>query len=808
MITRLIILLFVFLPILAYGQSVHLQNLEGEWKRNPKPEIAIQIAKEIIDEQTDKSLYYVKEAQKRAGADLQEDILALLTEIYLRKHRDQEARSFYEKLEQLYIQKGDTLHPKYLFIKTFWLALHSQSFEAAQILEKYLQPIQVSSVKDTEVAVLYLEYAANLMRIRNYSKSIEVLLMAEELYKRLDMQKHLGKLYNLRGLVYKNTNYYTLSIESYIKAIKTYRAYNPISRNLAVTYVNLGNIYMGRPKDTSLYKEAVKSFELGSQLCEEIKDTVQLIHFYERIGFLALLQKNTTKAKRYFEKGFDLAKAIGSAHLQSYQQLRLADAYFKSGQEADAIELLKKVLLKVEQDKNYELISEVNLYLAGFHQTLNKHREALTYIDNGINLSIKRKINLHKGLFYHNKIISLIAIGEWNEAQKANDSLLKIFKNDRNWYLKVYQTQRQIDSAMGNYKSALVWANKYQALKDSLDYAEKNQSFNEVQQRFISEEKEKENQLLRIQNEQAKANNQRNFYFIIVLGILSLLLLLAASNWWLKQKKLKIINQQIIAQEKQIRAFADQVAANNEILSKKNEFDSKLLAIISHDLRGPIHSVATLIEMMRNGMFKPEETNGLLELAHSSLYGAGQLLDNLLFWAKSYQSDFKVVIKEIRVKQVADEIIGLLALQAEQKGIFVENKIPADLICLAEEEALQLTLRNLVANAIKFTKLGGVTLEATTTTTHCQILVKDTGIGIAPENIKKVFDKSFHTKGTSKEKGNGLGLMLCKEFIERNKGTISVSSQVGEGSTFTITLPKATTQLAPELGKIEPSLVT
>lgn len=808
MITRLIILLFTLLPVFVYGQSVLSQNLEAEWKRNPKPEIAIQIAREIIDEQTDKSLYYVQQAQKSAGLGLQEDILALLTEIYLRKHRDQEARNFYDKFERLYIQKGDTLNPKFVFIKTFWLALHSQSYEAAQILEKYLQPIQVSSVKDTEVAILYLEYAANLMRIRNYSKSIEVLLMAEELYKRLDMQKYLGKLYNLRGLVYKNTNYYTLSIESYIKAIKTYRAYNPISRNLAVTYVNLGNIYMGRPKDTSLFREAAKSFELGAKLCQEIKDTVQLIHFYERIGFLALLQKNMKKAEKYFEMGFDLAKAIGSAHLQSYQQLRLADAYFKNGQKDIAIDMLKKILKEVEKDKNFELISESNLYLANFYQALNKHREALQYLDNGIDLSIKRKINLHKGLFYHNKISSLIALGEWNEAQKANDSLLKIFKNDRNWHLRIYYAQKKIDSAAGNYKSALEWANRYQTLKDSLDYAEKTQSFNEVQQRFINEEKEKENQLLRLQNEQEKANSQRNFYFIIVLGVLSLLLLLVASNWWLKQKKLKIINQQIITQEKQIRAFADQVAANNEILSKKNEFDSKLLAIISHDLRGPIHSVATLIEMMKNGMFKPEETNGLLELAHSSLFGAGQLLDNLLFWAKSYQSDFKVVIKEIRVRQVADEIVGLLALQAEQKGIFLDNRIPEDLICLVEEEALQLTLRNLVANAIKFTKSGGITLEASPTASQCKIFVKDTGIGISSENIKKIFEKSFHTKGTSKEKGNGLGLMLCKEFIERNKGTISVSSQVGEGSTFTITLPKATTQLAPELGKVERSLVT
>lgn len=785
---------FIFLSINTYGQSVYFQNLEAKWKRNPKPEIAIKIARELIDEQTDKALYYVQEAQKFEKKDLEDDILLLLTEIYLRKHQDEKAKDFYQKLTQIYTTKKDTLNPKYLFIKSFWLSLRSRSYEAAQILEKYLQPIQASSVNNPDIAILYLEYAADLMRIRNYSKALDVLAIAEPIYERLNMQKYLGKLYNLRGLIYKNTNYLTLGIENYTKAIKIFRAYNPISRNLAVSYVNLANIYLLRSKDTFLVKEAEKVLLTGVNLCEQIKDTVQLIHFHERLGFLYLGQKNTNEAKSFFEKGFELSKLIGSSHLQNYNQIRLTDAYFQSGQKAEAVELLEKILQKVIQDKNNELISEATLLLVSFYQNLNKHDEAIKYTDFGIDISIKAQFSTNKAFFYDRKINSLIALQRWKDAQIVNDRLMKMFENDKAWLLKIYSFQKQIDSGNGNYLSALKWVDKYQILRDSLDNAEKIQNFYEARQRFFTEEKQRENDILRIQNEQERANNRRNVYFIVALGVLSVLLLLLASNWWIKQEKLKIINQQIITQEKQIRAFANQVAAANEFLTKKNEFDSKLLAIISHDLRGPVNSVATLLAMIKNGAFLEEEKPNLIALAHNSLFGAGQLLDNLLFWAKSYQSDFKINTKELSVKKVADEVIDLLKLQAEQKGIFIENRIQPDIVCWAEEEAVQLTIRNLVSNAIKFTKIGGISLEANYKDTNCQIIVKDTGIGIEPNNLSKIFDKTFYTKGTKREKGNGLGLMLCKEFIERNKGTISVSSQVGVGSIFTITLPKGKLQ--------------
>ncbi|GAB4131541.1 MAG: hypothetical protein OHK0045_03290 [Raineya sp.] len=790
---------FLYFAILraGYGQQVgHLQNLEEKWQKNPTPEIALQIAQELVDERTDKALYYVRQAQKNAGKHLRQDILLLLTEIHLRKHHDKEAERFYQELEQIY--QKDSLNPKYLFVKSFWLSLHKKTQEVVRILGSYLSSVEASSLKDPHIAILYLEYAANLMRVRDYHRALAVLEDAEEVYKNLNMQKHLGKLYNLRGLIHKNLQHYTLAIESYVRAVKVYRAYNPLSRNLAVTYVNLGNIYTSRYKDTTHFKEAERVFWLGAKLCQEIKDTVQLIHFYERLGYLFLLQKKTAQAKQHFEKGFALATKIGSLHLQHYHQLRLADAYFADGQRKKAIQVLQNILPEIENGENIELLSEAYRLLANFHQQQNEHLKALTYLQKGVDFSRKNQILFYAGLFYQNQIPSLLALNRVDKAQQINDTLRKIFPEDRNWHLEIFKNQKKIDSARGDFQAALRWASQYQTLKDSLHNVEKIESFNEVQQRFWTEEKQKENDLLRLQNEQEKANNTLKTYFLLILGGVLLLLFFLASNWWFKHKNLKIINQKMIEQEKQIREYAAQLAENNKILHQKNEFDSKLLAIISHDLRGPVHSVSTLLDMINRGMFEEEEKDHLLQLAHGSLYGAGQLLDNLLLWAKSHQSDFKPNIQEVAIKQLADEVVDMLKLQADQKGLYLHNRIDSTLKCLAEPEVLQIVLRNLLANAIKFTQEGGVSVEAIYGDTYCEIIVKDTGVGIPKESLKNIFKKSFHTQGTKKEKGTGLGLMLSKEFVERNGGDIRVDSKLGQGTTFTIIFPKINQQLASD----------
>ena len=778
---------FLYLQVCVQAQIPLWQELEQEWLKSGKPKIALQLAEELIDEQTNKSLFYVLEAQKKAKGEFENEILLLLTEIYIRKHKDKEAQEYYKK----YQEKGDTLNPKYLYIKSLILNMQSQPAEAAELLGNYLAHINPKSVDEKSIAVLFLEYATNLMRIRNYEKSLSVLKQAEEIFKRLKMYKYLGRAYNISGLIYKNTFYYTLAIENFFKAIQTYKSRDFIGRNLAVSYLNLGNIYTVRPKDTSYFKEAKKMYEEGKNTCILMKDTVQLIHFYERLGSLSLACKQPQTAEKYYKSGLELAQKTGSSRLKKSLSIGIAAAYAGDGQIDTAINLLEKVIKDkdMEEKKNLQMAADAMKTLGVIYQNTGNHKKALEYLEKAARLAENAKLSLFQMLLYDYQVRSLIALQDLTAAKEKNEKMKTLAAGDRRWDLLVYHNQKMIDSVLGDYKTALMWASKYQLLKDSLENVEKIQSFNEVQQRFLAEEKEEENRLLRLQNELEKSKNTRNIYLIIVLVVFLMALFGSVVVWRLKDKKLSATNKRISHQEKMLKEYAEKLEKQNTILQEKNEFGEKIYSIISHDLRGPIYAVAALIENVYTEDFSVEELRYFMQLAYESLNGAGQLLDNLLFWAKSHQEGYQGRPKEVCVKEVADEVVGLLRLQAQQKGLFLENHIEPGTTCWAEKEAVHLIIRNIASNALKFTKKGGVFLNATHTENSCKIIISDTGIGISSENLTKIFGRGFSTSGTSSEKGSGLGLIITKEFIERSKGTISVSSKVGEGSVFTVTLP-------------------
>ena len=163
-------------------------------------------------------------------------------------------------------------------------------------------------------------------------------------------------------------------------------------------------------------------------------------------------------------------------------------------------------------------------------------------------------------------------------------------------------------------------------------------------------------------------------------------------------------------------------------------------------------------------------------------------------WSRSQTKNIDFNPKELNLSFIIEDNIKLLQLSAKAKNIDLSSEIRKDLILNADENMLNTIIRNLISNAIKFTYDGGkVTIVAQKQEDQIEIRVIDSGIGIEPENIQKLFkiDKRFIKFGTKKEKGTGLGLVICKEFIDFHKGSISVESKIGKGSQFIVALPKS-----------------
>lgn len=231
-----------------------------------------------------------------------------------------------------------------------------------------------------------------------------------------------------------------------------------------------------------------------------------------------------------------------------------------------------------------------------------------------------------------------------------------------------------------------------------------------------------------------------------------------------------------------------------EELRNSNAAKDKFFSIISHDLRNPFHTIlgaSEFLSMYAEDLTLDElkETSGNVHSAAKNVYN---LLVNLLEWARVQTGKLEVRKSEIDIQELFQNIITLYQEYSDKKQIKLINELLDKKTVFADKYMIETVLRNLISNAIKFTKSGGnVTLSAEEIGDFVRISVSDNGIGISPENQIKLFnyDQHLSLKGTDNETGTGLGLAISKEFVEKNGGKLSIESKVGIGSSFMVTLP-------------------
>jgi signal transduction histidine kinase len=222
--------------------------------------------------------------------------------------------------------------------------------------------------------------------------------------------------------------------------------------------------------------------------------------------------------------------------------------------------------------------------------------------------------------------------------------------------------------------------------------------------------------------------------------------------------------------------------------------NTKFISIISHDLRSPFSSILYALDLIKQSLNDKNrnEIEKYIDIASNYANGTLNLLDDLLEWTISQNEGSRFnPVKTNLYQIVADEIESIRA-SASQKQITLNHSIQPDLNVTADIQMVKTILRNLIGNAIKYTNTGGeIMISATESKKFVEIVVKDNGIGISPEAQRKLYKiHAFHsTTGTNNEKGTGLGLILCREFVEMHGGNIRIESEPGKGSKFKFTLP-------------------
>lgn len=259
---------------------------------------------------------------------------------------------------------------------------------------------------------------------------------------------------------------------------------------------------------------------------------------------------------------------------------------------------------------------------------------------------------------------------------------------------------------------------------------------------------------------------------------------------WTTEMESKIENEPILRESGIYDSMIEE--SDFKAVSKTRE---KLYTILAHDLKAPISNIKVLLDFLTNepGLLDLRTSKELLMSVKESASSIQDLLDNFLFWVRMHRNEISFNPVKVTLSQVLRENIMLLRSIASNKGVALRWEVDETLAVFADEYMISTVLRNLVYNAVKFTpKKGEIKVRVIEKEMVVEISVTDTGVGMSQHEIDQLFkpDVHFTTQGTERETGTGLGLMLCKDFVEKNGGEITIASEKGLGSTFGFTLPK------------------
>ncbi|MCF8297784.1 MAG: tetratricopeptide repeat-containing sensor histidine kinase [Saprospiraceae bacterium] len=576
--------------------------------------------------------------------------------------------------------------------------------------------------------------------IKNFSESLSILKELNKYSKEASVCIGIGNSYFLLSDFDK-------AFEFYIRASKLYEDLGD-ENGYAMAISSTGFVYRSKNE----FDKAIQNYEIALEIWERKNDFTGITSTLNNMGVVYLQMKDYEKANEYFLKSLELHKTNNSPEhklLNLYNNIANAYSGLKNYKEAlknynDALRISKSI-------NNKYAISVIQVNMAGIHLDLKNYSNALLYSDSA--LTVAKEISA-VGMMYN-----------------------------------CYEKFAAIYSEKGDYEKALVYKEQYYTLKDSVFTEESSKRIEELEVKYDTEKKEKK---ITIQDLEIKKKENQNLFLFIIASLVLIIAIIVIFQYRIKIRRnneLKQANQKLIESEKNLKQI--------------NDTKDKLFSIISHDLKNPFGTLITVAEFLEESFHEIDEDHKFktIQTIRKSAKQTYELLENLSQWSISQSKQLQIFPTNFDVSRTVGTTITLVKLTAQKKNINIISEINKDTFVFADENYIKIVLRNLVTNAIKFTdNEGEIKISAKFLSKYIEIVVADSGIGLLKDDIDKLFrlDVNPATIGISKvenskfisEKGTGLGLIMCKEFVEKNGGRIWVESKFGEGSNFKFTLPK------------------
>ena len=598
--------------------------------------------------------------------------------------------------------------------------------------------------------------------------------------KSLDKQKI--NAYQSMGSIFRVSGDYQSALNEDNKALET-SLLTKDSTGAARAYNNVAHDYYDLGEYDEAYHFFLQSYRYSSALRDSFLMTVTL-HNIGRV-FKELGQYD--RAMEYLNVSRKMSLRIKDAEGEPYSLSEIGDTQLRRGQYDSALYNLRRTLDLSRKQNLRVLLPKSMINIAQILVKQKKYQEALMYYDTAYQLYDKTKdrfgiaeVNVGRGLTY-------LSMERYDQALDAIQSSLRDARalNARILELQCFQHLATLWEKRGDYRKALDNFKAYEQLEDSLFSLDMQSKLSRDQVRFETESKDDQiaalSQERKAQRSEMKKQEFVRNILVVVMALSGILLVTVYRSGQRRRKINKLLLQ-----------HQEEMEKRSEELEKLNQVKDKFFSIISHDLRSPINALSGLLDLLDKGAIQPHELPQHIKELRHRFHHTRTLLNNLLDWTLLQMDKLNLQAARIDIHKIVDENIQLLA-SVQGKEIDIVNDVPEPSIAFADSNTVNLVIRNLITNAIKFTNEGGkVYVRGKEQAAEWLISVQDNGIGMKPEVLKILFDKTapYTTRGTANEKGTGLGLILCKEFVEKNGGRIWVESEEGKGSTFYFTLPK------------------
>jgi signal transduction histidine kinase len=482
---------------------------------------------------------------------------------------------------------------------------------------------------------------------------------------------------------------------------------------------------------------AYKHGELSKNPTAKIKPLLAISNYFDERNLLDSVEVYLLKAYKVFNE------MAGTPQIQSNHVMVLSNlgaVYNRLGKPKEALFYYQRLLLFSENIKDIQSLSHLLLTVAQLNYKEKNYVGALKYIDRV--LALKK----HKAWYVQDNIVD------------------------------AYLLQCDIYAQTGVFDKALDAHKIGNALRDSVLKAKTSEDMRlntlKIQSAFDLEKKQ--NELKR-----------QELYSILIASVLGLILFFSVLLYKNVREKEK--------QNKQLTIQQEQLELQKEELARVNTTKDRLFSIVAHDLRAPLGSLRALLSLWDAKMLSPEKFEEISTKVKSNVNSLHVSLENLLQWSFSQLQGIESKPVRFNIYEKIKEEMALLADLAELKNIKINNSVAPDVFVEADINQIGVVVRNILSNAIKFTKLGGsISLSNSLKDNEVFIDIKDEGIGMSPDTVQKIFTvgNTNVRRGTANEKGTGLGLIVVKEFIEKNNGDLTIDSVENEGTVITFSLKK------------------